>query len=111
MGANRNFKDTVFTRLFSEDAALLELYNALSGGNYGANTAIKISTLEDVLFMDLLNDISFVIDDKVVVLIEHQSSISENLPLRLLLYLARVYEKIVDKKGGVQAEADQAPDA
>jgi hypothetical protein len=36
MGANREYKNTVFTRLFSEPDALLELYNALSGSNYGA---------------------------------------------------------------------------
>ena len=98
MGANRGFKDTVFARLFSDTAALLELYNALSGSNYGESTAIEINTLEDVLFMDMMNDISFVIDDRIVVLVEHQSSISDNLPLRLLLYIARVYEKIIDKK-------------
>jgi len=98
MGANREYKSTVFTKLFSEAGALLELYNALSGANYGADTQIEINTLEDVLFMDMMNDISFTIGDKVVVLIEHQSSVSENLPLRLLLYMARVYEKIIDKK-------------
>ena len=98
MGVNRNYKDTVFTRLFGDTAALLELYNALSGGNYSVNTAVEINTLEDVLFMDMMNDISFVIDNKVVVLIEHQSIISDNLPLRLLLYIARIYEKIIDKK-------------
>ena len=98
MGANREYKSSVFTRLFSETGALLELYNALSGSNYGADTIIEINTLEDVLFMDLMNDISFTVDDKIVILIEHMSTISENLPLRLLLYMARVYEKIIDKR-------------
>jgi len=77
---------------------LLELYNALSGSNYDTETVIEINTLDDVLFMDLMNDISFTVDDKIVILIEHMSSISDNLPLRLLLYIARVYEKIIDKK-------------
>ncbi|MDR0307166.1 MAG: Rpn family recombination-promoting nuclease/putative transposase [Chitinispirillales bacterium] len=44
--------------------------------------------------MEQINDISFVIDGKIVVLIEHQSTINENMPLRMLLYIARVYEKI-----------------
>ena len=98
MSANREYKNTVFTRLFSDTVALLELYNALSGSSYDADTAIEVNTLEEVLFMDMLNDISFTIDDKVVVLIEHQSSINKNLPLRFLLYIARVYEKIIDRK-------------
>ena len=64
----------MFTKLFSEPGALLELYNALSGGSYDVKTKIKVNTLEDVLFMDMMNDISFVIDDRVVVLIEHKES-------------------------------------
>ena len=59
MGANREYKNTVFTKLFGETDTLLELYNALSGGNYGTDTVIEINTLEDVLFMDMMNDISF----------------------------------------------------
>jgi len=44
---------------------------------------------------NFLNDISFVIDGRFVVMIEHQSSMNPNMPLRMLLYIARVYEKIV----------------
>jgi len=53
MGVNREYKDTVFTRLFSNPTALLELYNALSGSNYDSSTIIEINTLDDVLFMDM----------------------------------------------------------
>ena len=98
MDANREYKSTVFTGVFSEKESLIELWNALSGGNYSADTSISINTLDNVLFMGKRNDISFTIDGKTVVLVEHQSSISENLPLRFLLYIARVYEKIVDKR-------------
>jgi predicted transposase/invertase (TIGR01784 family) len=44
--------------------------------------------------MDKINDISFLIDGKIVVLIEHQSTINENMPIRMLEYIVRVYEKI-----------------
>jgi predicted transposase YdaD len=98
MGANREYKDTVFTKLFSRADTLLELYNALSGSEYGADTAIEINTLEDTLFMDMMNDISFTIADKIVILIEHQATLNQNLPLRFLLYVARVYEKTIDQK-------------
>ncbi|MDR0303341.1 MAG: hypothetical protein LBH98_01015 [Chitinispirillales bacterium] len=43
------------------------------------------------------NDISFLIDDKIVVLIERQSAINPNMPLRMLLYIAKGYEKIAQK--------------
>ena len=109
IGANREYKNSVFTTLFDDEDKLLELYSALSGGDYGEGTEIEINTLEDVLFMNLMNDVSFTVDGKLVVLIEHQSSISENVPLRLLLYVARVYKKITDKRASYQEKLMKIP--
>jgi hypothetical protein len=39
--ANRNHKDSVFTKLFSEKEKLLELYNAISGENYPQGTEME----------------------------------------------------------------------
>ena len=33
-----------------------------------------------------------------VILIEHQSTINPNMAIRLLLYIARVYEKMIDQR-------------
>ncbi|MDR1537361.1 MAG: hypothetical protein LBU32_05080 [Clostridiales bacterium] len=96
--ANRKYKDSVFTSLFSDKGRLLELYNAIEGGGYPAGTEIDINTLEGVLYLDQLNDISFTIGDKIVVIIEHQTTINNNMPLRSLIYISRVYEKIIDNK-------------
>src|SRR5215469_12276011 len=99
MKINKKHKDSVFTKLFGHDKkTILELYNAIFNTNYGEDTDVKITTLEDVLFMDRVNDISFVIDGKLVVLIEHQSTINNNMPLRMLFYMARIYEKICDNE-------------
>jgi predicted transposase/invertase (TIGR01784 family) len=49
------------------------------------------------------------VDDKLVVLIEHMSTISENLPLRLLLYISRVYEKIINRKAVYRQELMKIP--
>lgn len=95
---NKKHKDTVFVSLFSDKKRLLELYNALEGTSYKDTNLININTLSGVLFLDRQNDISFTIGDKIVVLIEHQSSINENMPLRFLMYIARVYEKITEQK-------------
>ena len=88
----------MFTLLFSDPALLRELYCALEGVSLPPDAPVSINTLDDVLFMDLINDISFEIDGKLVVLIEHQSTINPNMALRLLMYIARVYEKIVEGK-------------
>jgi len=95
---NRNHKDSVFTRLFSEKSNLLELYSAISGKSYPESTKIEIVTLSDVLYMNQVNDIAFVMEDRLIVLIEHQSSVNNNMPLRMLQYLSAEYDMIVDRK-------------
>ena len=97
--ANKKHKDSVFTLLFSEKKErLINLYNALSGSSYPNDVEIEMNTLRDALLLNRLNDISFEIDGKIVVLIEYQSTLNRNMPLRCLLYAARVYEKILDGK-------------
>ena len=98
MGINKRYKDTVFSFLFSDPATLRELYEALEGITLPPDVPIKIDTLEDALYRKKINDISFEIGDKLVVLIEHQSTINPNMPVRLLSYIARIYEKILSGK-------------
>ena len=95
---NRKYKNSVFTELFGTPEKALELYNAISGKNYPPDTKVKIVTLSDALYMEQLNDIAFVIDGKLVVLVEHQSSINENMPLRMLIYMSREYELLTDRR-------------
>jgi hypothetical protein len=93
--ANRQYKASVFSKLFGEPEKALEAFNAVSGAQFPPGTQVTMETLDDVLFMDMVNDLAFMIGSLLIVLIEHQSSLSKNLPLRLLMYVARVYEKIV----------------
>ena len=96
MKTNTKYKNSVFTLLFSEPELLRELYCALDGVCLPPDAAVTINTLENVLFMGKYNDISFEIGGKLIVLIEHQSTINPNIALRLLMYIGRVYEKIID---------------
>jgi hypothetical protein len=73
MGPNSKYKDSVFSFLFSEPDLLRELYSALEGVALPTDIPITINTLSDILFLDRINDISFEIGGKLVVLIEHQS--------------------------------------
>jgi len=88
--ANKNHKSSVFSFLFGQPEILRELYSAITGVDIPADKTININTLTDVLFMKQINDLSFTVDDKIVVLIEHQSTINNNVPVRLLMYIARV---------------------
>ena len=48
--------------------------------------------------MKYYNDVAMLVDGKIVVMIEHQSTINENMPFRFLEYIARIYEKITNPK-------------
>jgi hypothetical protein len=52
--------------------------------SFDKNAKITINTLGNVLFLGRRNDISFLVGYKPVVLIEHQSTINSNMPLRFL---------------------------
>jgi len=94
---NREHKDSLFTFMFGNFIEwLLELYNAFAGTDITDTSLVEIVTLQGILFLNRMNDIAFTIGDRLVVLIEHQSTVNNNLPLRLLMYVARVYEKLID---------------
>ena len=77
---------------------LIQLYNALHGTNLDVKiTDVQPVMLEKVLYMKYYNDIAMLIDGKIVILIEHQSTINQNMPFRFLEYIARIYEKITTK--------------
>jgi hypothetical protein len=95
MSSNREYKNSVFAFLFSNPHTLRELYGALTGVTIDPSVPIVINTLEGVLFKERMNDVSFEMDRKQVIVLEHQSSINENMPLRILLYISRIYEAII----------------
>jgi hypothetical protein len=95
---NTKYKASVFTALFNDEDKLRELYAALEGIEYDPALLITINTLDDVLYMDRINDLSFTVGDKLVFVIEHQSTLNRNMPLRILSYIARVYEKIIPRR-------------
>ena len=97
--ANRGYKDSVFNMyMTSNPAYLIESYNAIQGENYALNTPIEINTLNDVLYKGKVNDLSFSLDNRYIVLYEHQATINKNMPVRVLLYLGRLLEKLLDRK-------------
>lgn len=100
---NRKYKDSVFTDLFGSDRDgkknFLELYNALSGADYKLGEVnLERKVIEQSLYKTFNNDVSWEIDGKLIVLVEHQSTINENMPFRCLEYVTRIYEGIVPVK-------------
>ena len=109
MYVNTKHKASVFSTLFSDPETLRELYSAIEGVDVPKDAIININTLSDVLFMGQLNNVSFTINDQLVVLIEHQSTINNNIPIRMLMYIGRVYEKIIERERLYQKKLVKIP--
>ena len=92
---NREYKDNVFRLLFGDESKSAELYNAIKGTNYTPNV-LKMNTIQNPLYYGgLRNDVSFTVEDKLVILLEHQSTINPNMGLRCLLYIADIYKQLI----------------
>lgn len=92
------YNDGIFHRLFHDKEKLLELYNALSGENCSKDTEVQIVTLDNAIFGDRKNDLAFIINNRFIVLIEHQATINPNMPLRMLNYIMKEYEQLYFSK-------------
>ncbi len=91
---NREYKDRLFRFVFRKKEDLLSLYNAVNGTDYRDPDALEINTLENALYLGMKNDISFLISGTLN-LYEHQSTYNPNMPVRGLMYFAKLYEKYI----------------
>lgn len=95
---NRKYRDVFFRYLFRDKQDLLELYNALNGSTYRDPEELEVVTMEDVIFMKMKNDLSFMIGNTLN-LYEHQSTWNPNMPLRGMLYFAQQFEGLLASRG------------
>jgi hypothetical protein len=99
---NRAYKDSLFRIIYSgKDERsrrwLLSLYNAISGKNYTNIDDLRITTIENVIYLTMKNDLSFLLDSQMN-LFEHQSTVNPNMPLRGLMYFAQLYQNEVKRQ-------------
>lgn len=93
---NREIKNNLFVDLFSRKENFLSLYNALHGTDLKLeDTVIEEKRISNSVYKGIQNDVSMLVNNKLIVLIEHQSTVNNNMPLRCLLYVARLYEALI----------------
>lgn len=93
---SRTFKDSVFTNLFSEQRYALQLYQALHPEDRDTDADdIEIVTLQNVMTVKQHNDLGFIVKDRLLVLVEAQSTWSPNIALRALLYAAQTMKDYI----------------
>lgn len=95
------YKDRLFKYIFGRDDEMskkwrLDLYNALNGTNYSDPEKLELNTIENVIYITMHNDISFLLDTEMN-LYEQQSSRNPNMPLRGLMYFSQLYQNYLTK--------------
>ncbi|MEZ3447703.1 MAG: hypothetical protein K1W30_21700 [Lachnospiraceae bacterium] len=94
---NREYKDRLFSFIFGSPERkdwTLSLYNAVNGSSYTNPEDIKIITIDDVLYMSMKNDLALLVTD-IANMYEQQSTYNPNMPVRKLMYAARLYDKYI----------------
>ena len=103
LAQNREYKDRLFKFIFGRDTQesrewLLSLYNALNGTDYTDTSDLKFTTIENIIYVTMKNDVSFLIGDEIN-LYEQQSTFNPNLPLRGLMYFSQLYQMMLSEQG------------
>lgn len=105
----RTYKDSVFRMLFNDKEKVIELYNAIFDTDYSVNTQVDFATIEEVLFKTIKNDIAFTLNDTFIVLVEHQSTLNENLAIRDLIYFSTIIQQMVSNRDFYKESAIKIP--
>ena len=87
------YKDSMFRDYFNDKVRLLSLCNALLNTNFTNPDELEINTLDGVFFSQIKNDLSCLIQNRLIIIIEHQSTINENMPLRMLFYITELLRR------------------
>ena len=90
----RTYRDTVFRSFFSDPKNFTPLAESLSGTAIPVDS-VRLNTIEDVLFSNPRNDVSYSIGNECFILTEHQSTVNFNMPLRMLFYIGVLYRSAI----------------
>ena len=92
--AKRTAKNSVFLDLFQNKSYLLKLYKTLHPEDTTATEdSLTDVTIENVLTDNLYNDLGFIVNNKLMILVEAQSTWTMNILVRVLLYLSQSYHE------------------
>ena len=96
---NRNIKDSVFCDLFGMPEYLMQLYQVLHPDDTETTEDdLTIVTLSRTVARNIYNDLGFLVRNRLLVLVEAQSTWSENILVRFLIYLGETYRRYIKQR-------------
>ena len=109
LGMNREVKATVFSDLFKIKKYLFQLYRTLHPED---TTTVEDDltdvSINNVLVDDIYNDLGFMVADRLVVLVEAQSTWTENVLIRGAMYLVQTWRNHFARTGADLYHAPRA---
>ena len=94
----RTIKDSVFTDLFQNKKYLLQLYKALHPEDNVTEDDLTDVTIKNVLTDNIYNDLGFVVEDRLMIFVEAQSSVwTVNIIVRALMYLVQTWHDYFER--------------
>ena len=95
----RTIKDSVFADLFQDKKYLLQLYKALHPEDTDVTEDdLNDITIKNVLTDNIYNDLGFTVGDKLMILVEAQSSVwTVNIIVRALMYLVQTWHDYFER--------------
>ena len=92
-------KDSVFTDLFQDKKYLLQLYKALHPEDTDVTEDdLNDITIKNVLTDNIYNDLGFTVGDRLMILVEAQSSVwTVNIIVRALMYLVQTWHDYFER--------------
>lgn len=97
--AKYTVKDSVFTTLFQDKKYLIQLYRALHPEDTETTEdGLMDITIRNVLMNGIYNDLGFRVGDKIMILVEQQSSWTMNIIVRALMYLVQTYHDYFEEQ-------------
>lgn len=97
--AKKTVKDSVFTSLFREKKYLLQLYRSLHPEDTETTEEdLADITIKNILVDGIYNDLGFIAADRLMILVEAQSTWTMNIVVRAFLYLAKSWQDYIDKE-------------
>ncbi len=112
---NREIKSSLFADLFADDELVgkknfLSLYNAIHGTDLKLeDTVLERKTIPQNIFRSVYNDISMLVNNKLIVFIEHQSTVNENMPFRMMEYFVHIMYGIIPAKAKYKQKLFKIP--
>lgn len=96
----QNVKDSVFTDFFRDPKNVFKLFTELHPeATDVSETDVDIITLTNVMVNEMYNDLGFIVRDRLIILVEAQTTWTINIIPRVLLYLGETLKEYFERVG------------